>query len=61
MVQELVYADGEEVQAPREVARETKAVNSIGISEMSRASVACLYNSNLLISTAGEVAVHHRN
>ncbi|KAJ6038249.1 uncharacterized protein N7446_005059 [Penicillium canescens] len=60
MVQESIYADGEEVQAIRNVARETETVISIGISEKSRSSTACLYNSNLIIDDAGEVAVHHR-
>lgn len=60
MVQESLYADGEEVRLLQEAARETKTVISMGISEKSPASVACLYNSNLIINTTGEVVVHHR-
>lgn len=59
MVDQSIHADGEEVQAIRNAAHETGTVVSIGISEKSHASVACLYNSNLIIN-AGEVAVHHR-
>ncbi|KAJ5193161.1 hypothetical protein N7449_004353 [Penicillium cf. viridicatum] len=60
MVKESVYADGEEVDALRDTARETKTVISIGISEKSRTSTACLYNSNLIIGITGEILVHHR-
>jgi nitrilase len=60
MVQESIYADGQEIQAIRDTARETKTVISIGISEKSHSSTACLYNSNLLINNDGEVLVHHR-
>lgn len=60
IVQESVYADSPEVQALRDVARETKTVISMGISEKAHASTACLYNSNVLINVDGEVVVHHR-
>lgn len=60
MVHGSIYADGEEVQQLQEAARVTKTVISIGFSENSHASVACLYNSNLIIRTEGEIAVHHR-
>ena len=60
MVQESIHADGEEVHAIRDAARGLKTAISIGISEKSRASNACLYNSNLIIDHSGTVAVHHR-
>lgn len=60
MVKQSVYADGEEMEAVREAARSAGAVVSIGFSEKSRHSSACLYNSNLIIGTDGEVLVHHR-
>ncbi|OJJ76887.1 hypothetical protein ASPBRDRAFT_190233 [Aspergillus brasiliensis CBS 101740] len=60
MVQESLYADGEEVRMLQESARETKTVISIGFSEKSSESTACLYNSNLIINPAGDVVVHHR-
>lgn len=60
MVQASIYADGEEVQKLQEAARVTGTVISIGFSERSHASIACLYNSNLIIGTEGEIAVHHR-
>jgi nitrilase len=60
MVKESVYADGEEMAAVRETARDTGSVVSIGFSERSRHSNGCLYNSNLIIGTNGDVLVHHR-
>ncbi|KAJ5113587.1 hypothetical protein N7456_002121 [Penicillium angulare] len=60
MVQESIYADGEEVQALRDSARETNSVISIGISEKAHSSHACLYNSNLIIGHTGDILVHHR-
>ena len=60
MAKESVYADGDEIQALRDVARETKTVISIGFSEKVHFSAACLYNSNILIGTGGEIFLHHR-
>ncbi|XP_014560891.1 hypothetical protein COCVIDRAFT_12340 [Bipolaris victoriae FI3] len=60
MVQESVYADGDELEAIREAARSSGVLVSIGFSEKSRHSNGCLYNSNLIIGTEGEVLVHHR-
>ncbi|KAJ5338504.1 hypothetical protein N7452_005232 [Penicillium brevicompactum] len=60
IVHESVYADGPEIKALRDAARETKTVISMGISEKAHASTACLYNSNLLINIDGEVVIHHR-
>ena len=60
MVHESVYADGEEIEGVREAARSTRTLVSIGFSERSRHSNGCLYNSNIIIGTEGEVLVHHR-
>lgn len=60
MVQHSIYADGEEIQQLQEAARVTKTVISVGFSERSHTSIACLYNSNLIIDKDGEIAVHHR-
>ncbi|KAB2109702.1 hypothetical protein AG0111_0g1718 [Alternaria gaisen] len=60
MVQESVYADGDEMEAVREAARSNNVLVSIGFSERSRHSNGCLYNSNIFIGTGGEVLVHHR-
>lgn len=60
MVEQSLYADGEEVQALRDAAREANVIVSVGFSEKSRASTACLYNSNLIIGNTGDVLVHHR-
>jgi nitrilase len=60
MVKHSIYADGEELEAVRETARSTGCVVSMGFSEKSRHSNACLYNSNLIIDTDGKVLVHHR-
>ncbi|OJI80765.1 hypothetical protein ABZX51_011033 [Aspergillus tubingensis] len=60
MVANSIAIDGEEVAALRTAARETNTVVSIGISERSLTSTACLYNSNLIIDSTGSIAVHHR-
>ncbi|KAI4954735.1 hypothetical protein J4E86_006045 [Alternaria arbusti] len=60
MVQESIYADGDEMEALREAARSNNILVSIGFSERSRHSNGCLYNSNIFIGTEGEVLVHHR-
>ncbi|EOA91910.1 uncharacterized protein SETTUDRAFT_30407 [Exserohilum turcica Et28A] len=60
MVQESVYADGDEMGAIREAARASGVLVSLGFSEKSRHSNGCLYNSNLTIGSDGGVLVHHR-
>lgn len=60
MAVESIYADGDEIQAIRSVAKESNIMVSIGFSEKVRTSTATLYNSNIIISAQGEVLVHHR-
>lgn len=60
MVQESIYADGEEIKAIRNTAREAGVLVNLGFSERSRHSTATLYNSNVLINGEGDVMVHHR-
>jgi nitrilase len=60
MVKQSIYADGPEISSIREAARSAKVVVSIGFSERSRHSTACLYNSNIIIGPDGAVLVHHR-
>ena len=52
--------DGEEVMSIREVAKETRTVVSVGISEKVHCSTATLYNTNLIIGPDGDILVHHR-
>ncbi|KAI0006329.1 nitrilase [Xylariaceae sp. FL0662B] len=60
MAAESVYADGDEIGAVRQAARANRAVVSLGFSEKTRHSAACLYNANLIIDADGAVLVHHR-
>ncbi|KAH8887630.1 carbon-nitrogen hydrolase [Thozetella sp. PMI_491] len=60
MATESVYVDGDEVRAIRDVAKQTGTLVSLGISEKVRHSSACLFNTNVLIGTDGEILVHHR-
>lgn len=60
MTQESIYADGEEIKAIRNAAKQAAVIVNIGFSERSRHSTATLYNSNMLIGTNGNVLVHHR-
>ncbi|GKZ59386.1 hypothetical protein AnigIFM49718_005262 [Aspergillus niger] len=59
-VKDLDGQTGEEVAALCAAARETRTVVSIGISERAPASTACLYNTNVIINTNGDILVHHR-
>lgn len=60
MAQESVYADGEELSAVRQAAKQAGVIVNLGFSEKSRHSTATMYNSNVLIGTDGGVLVHHR-
>ncbi|KAE8378032.1 carbon-nitrogen hydrolase [Aspergillus bertholletiae] len=60
MVQESIYADGEEMQAVRATARKCNIMVSLGFSEKVRTSSATLFNSNMIIDSRGNVRVHHR-
>ncbi|RYC62794.1 hypothetical protein CHU98_g3401 [Xylaria longipes] len=60
MALESIYADGEEMRAIREAARKNHIIVSLGFSEKVRHSSACLYNSNVIINSDGQVLVHHR-
>lgn len=55
-----VYIDGPELTKIRAVAKSNKIWLSLGISEKTHTSTACLYNANVLISPDGEIVVHHR-
>jgi nitrilase len=60
MVQESIFADGEEMAAIRDAARSSGILVSLGFSEKSRHSNACLFNSNVIIGAEGKILVHHR-
>jgi nitrilase len=55
-----IEVPGPEVQQLCDAACENEVHVSIGISERSRVSVGCLWNSNLLIGANGVVLNHHR-
>ncbi|ETN46471.1 uncharacterized protein HMPREF1541_00656 [Cyphellophora europaea CBS 101466] len=55
-----VYADGPELQAIRAAAKKHRISVSLGFSEKARYSSGTLWNSNIIIDSAGEVRVHHR-
>jgi nitrilase len=55
-----IYADGPEIMAVRECARECGISVSLGFSEKARWSQGTLWNSNLIMDSKGEVRVHHR-
>lgn len=59
-VEESVYADGPEVAEIRAEAQRSGVFVSIGFSERSRASVGCLWNSNMMIDDRGGILSHHR-
>lgn len=55
-----IFADGPEISLVRSKAKDKGVVVSLGFSERSKASVGCLWNSNLLIDENGKVVAHHR-
>jgi nitrilase len=57
---ESIYADGGELAEIAAEAERNGVFVSMGFSERSRASVGCLWNSNVLIDDRGEVLNHHR-
>lgn len=59
-VDESIYVDGAEISAIAAEAKRLQIFVSIGISERSRASVGCVWNSNVLIGDDGQVLNHHR-
>lgn len=60
MAANSVLIDGPEVRQIREAAKRNAVFVSIGISESTRASVGCIWNSNVLIGDDGSILVHHR-
>ncbi|KID84896.1 nitrilase [Metarhizium guizhouense ARSEF 977] len=60
MATESIYADGEEIQDICAAAKESNVMVSLGFSEKVGFSSATLFNSNLFISSQGEVLIHHR-
>ncbi|KAF5242164.1 hypothetical protein FANTH_8796 [Fusarium anthophilum] len=60
MAHESIFADGDEIHAIRNTAKEANTMVSMGFSEKARFSSATLYNSNLFIGSTGEVMIHHR-
>lgn len=59
-VNHSIYIDGPEVALIRAAAQEHDIFVSFGFSERSHASVACLWNSNILINNHGQIINHHR-
>jgi aliphatic nitrilase len=57
---ESIEVPGPEVQQLCDAAREHAIIVSMGISERTSVSVGCLWNSNLLIGSDGEILNHHR-
>jgi nitrilase len=60
MVANSVSIDGPQVQKIMQEAKKNNIFVSIGISETNPISVGGIWNSNLLISDAGEILIHHR-
>ncbi|MBS0327939.1 MAG: carbon-nitrogen hydrolase family protein [Proteobacteria bacterium] len=60
MVASSILVDGPEMAELRASSRRNGVFVSIGISESTRASVGCIWNSNVLIGDDGAVLNHHR-
>lgn len=59
-VNQSIYVDGPEIALIRTAAQAHGIFVSFGFSEKSHTSVACLWNSNVLIDDHGQVINHHR-
>ncbi|HTJ94210.1 MAG TPA: carbon-nitrogen hydrolase family protein [Pararobbsia sp.] len=59
-VGESLYVDGPEIAEIAAEADRSGVLVSLGFSERSRASVGCIWNSNVLIDDRGTVINHHR-
>lgn len=59
-VEHSVYVDGPEIKLIRAAAQKHGIFVSFGFSEKSHSSVACLWNSNVLIDDEGQIINHHR-
>ena len=59
-VEESVSVTQDEVNAIKSCARKHRISVSLGISEKLRHNTGTIFNTNLLISEKGEIAVHHR-
>jgi nitrilase len=60
IVEESIYADGEEVLTICQAAKQAGIVVSVGIPEKVRYSSATLFNTNLIIGSDGDILIHHR-
>ncbi len=60
MAKNLIYIDGEEMDAIRDAAKQTGTILSIGISEKVRYSAATLFNSNAIIGADRHTLIQHR-
>ncbi|CZS89385.1 related to aliphatic nitrilase [Rhynchosporium agropyri] len=60
MAQQSIYIDGPEMSAIQAAAKKSTTIVSIGILEKVRYSAACLFNSNVIVGSDGEIMVHHR-
>jgi aliphatic nitrilase len=60
LVSQSIYVDGPEIELIRNAARQCGVFVSLGFSERSKHSVACLWNSNVLIGDDGALLNHHR-
>ncbi|WP_397452305.1 carbon-nitrogen hydrolase family protein [Pseudomonas sp. NA-150] len=60
MVENSLYMDGPEIAAISAEAKRLGIFVSLGISERSKASVGCIWNTNLMIGDDGSLLNHHR-
>lgn len=60
MVEQSIYAHGDQIQALRKAAKQAGVLVNMGFSEKSPHSTATLYNSNMLIDGDGRICSHHR-
>jgi len=60
LAQNSIYADGPEISTISEFAKKRKIMVSLGFNELSKNSVGCIWNSNIIIGKDGKILSHHR-
>ncbi|MCB1547429.1 MAG: carbon-nitrogen hydrolase family protein [Hyphomicrobiaceae bacterium] len=60
LVSEAILIDGPEMQRLQAAARKNAITVSLGFTEGTKASVGCIWNSNVLIGPTGAILNHHR-
>ena len=60
LAQNSVYIDGPEISGICKIAEEHEIIVSLGFNELSKNSIGCIWNSNIIIGNTDTILSHHR-